>query len=190
MIVVHPFDASTRMLCELYKGIEDVTLFDSWRQREEMLTAIADAPKDEPILLLGHGCHSGLLDMRYGLIIRDSDAEILKDRPNLVGIWCYASSYAYTHGLKGFFSGMFISESPEAYANGVDASEKEIDDKAWDFSTRFGVLIRNGKPLQEIAHELMDPCFVDSDLTKFNYSRLTWRPKGDEPLPPASKYEY
>lgn len=183
MIVVHPYDPSTRMLSEIYKGIEGVTLFDSWQQREEILKAIAAAPKDEPILLLGHGCPRGLYDLRYGLVISDSDAELLKDRPNLVGIWCYASSYAVKHGLKGFFSGMFISELPEALYNGVEASAEEIDDNAWDFSIRFGLLLRGGASLEEAAGVLMDPCYVDSDLTEFNYSRLTWRPQGDEPLP-------
>ena len=171
------------MLCELYKGIEGVTLFDSWEQRKDILAAIAAAPKDEPILLLGHGCPSGLLDMRYGIVIGDSDAELLKDRPNLVGIWCYASSYAFKHGLKGFFSGMFISELPEAIVNGVDASEEEIDDDAWNFSIRFGLLLRGGLTLEQTAGVLMDPCYMESDLTEFNYSRLTWRPRGDEPLP-------
>ena len=69
MIVVHPYDLSTRMLSEIYKGIEGVTLFDSWKQRKEILKAIAAAPKDEPILLLGHGCPSGLLDLRHGIVI-------------------------------------------------------------------------------------------------------------------------
>ena len=55
------------MLCEIYKGIEGVKLFDSWKQRDEILKAIVAAPKDEPILLLGRGCPSGLLDMRYGI---------------------------------------------------------------------------------------------------------------------------
>ena len=178
------------MLCEIYKGIEGVTIFDSWKQRDEILTAIAAAPKDEPILLLGHGCPSGLLDMRHGIVIGDADAEILKDRPNLVGIWCYASSYAYNHGLKGFFSGMFISELPEAVVNGVDASAMEIDDEAWNFCIRFGLSLRAGTPLEDIARELMDPCYIESDLTEFNYSRLTWRPQGDEPLPPESEEEY
>jgi hypothetical protein len=50
-----------------------------------------------------------LYDLRYGLILDDGDAELLKNRPNLIGIWCYASSYAAKHNLKGFFSGMFIS---------------------------------------------------------------------------------
>ena len=100
------------MLAAIYEGIEGVKLFDSYLQREEILKAIAAAPKDEPILLLGHGCPSGLYDMRYGLVIRNEDADLLKNRPNLVGIWCYASDYAYNHGLKGFYSGMFISEEP------------------------------------------------------------------------------
>lgn len=183
MIVVHPKDPSTVMLAAIYEGIEGVKLFDSYLQREEILKAIAAAPKDEPILLLGHGCPSGLYDMRYGLVIRNADAELLKDRPNLVGIWCYASDYAYNHSLKGFFSGMFISEEPEAWVNGVEAEEAVINEKAWDFARRFGDMLRAGKPLGEIAAELMDPKHRDSELTRFNYDRLTWRVKGDEPLP-------
>lgn len=187
MIVVHPNDPSTRMLAMIYEGMEGVTLFDSWKQRKEILEAIAAAPKDEPILILGHGTPHGLLDMRYGYVICDADAELLKDRPNLVGIWCYASDYAHDHGLRGFFSGMFISEEPEAWVNGVDAGEEEINDRAWDFAGRFGGLLREGRPLAEAAAELMDPRHRDSELTEFNYSRLTWRPCGDEPLPAASR---
>ena len=69
MIVVHPSDPSTKMLSLIYEGIEDVTLFDSYLQRDEILAAIAAAPKDEPVLLLGHGSPDGLYDLRYGLIL-------------------------------------------------------------------------------------------------------------------------
>ena len=41
MIVVHPNDPSTRMLSLIYEDIKDVTLFDSWEQREEILKTIA-----------------------------------------------------------------------------------------------------------------------------------------------------
>ena len=183
MIVVHPSDPSTGMLGLIYEGLDNVTLFDSWEQRDQIRAAIAAAPREEPVLLLGHGCPYGLYDLRYGLVLTDADAELLKDRPNLVGIWCYASDYASRHGLKGFFSGMFISEEPEAWVNGVDAESGEIDGKAWDFAGRFGDMLRAGMPLEDAARELMDPRHVDSDLTRFNYSRLTWRPAGDEPLP-------
>ena len=184
MIVIHPKDPSTKMLSLLYEGLEGVTLFDSWLQRDEICAALAAAPKEEPVLLLGHGCPRGLFDMRYGLVITDADAELLRDRPNLVGIWCFASDYAFAHKLKGFFSGMFISEEPEAWVNGVDAEADEIDGKTWDFARRFGDMLRAGESLADIARELSDARHRDSDLTRFNYSRLTWRPTGEEPLPP------
>ena len=72
MIVVHPYDPSTVMLGKVYEGLDNVTLFDSWKQRKQILEAIAAAPLDEPILLLGHGCPYGLYDLRYGLVLNDN----------------------------------------------------------------------------------------------------------------------
>ena len=188
MIVVHPYDPSTVMLKKVYEGLENVTLFDSWKQRKELLQALVAAPREEPILLLGHGCPNGLYDLRYGLILNDMDAELLRDRPNLVGIWCYASDYAAEHGLKGFFSGMFISEGREAAWVGVDATEEEANAHACDFAERLGGLLRQGLPLESVAAELMDPIHITSELTHYNYTRLTWRPTGTEPLPTETEW--
>lgn len=170
------------MLRTIYEDM-DVTLFDSYRQKDEILSAIRNAPKDEPILVLGHGCQSGLLDMRHGLVLDSDDAELLRDRPNLVGIWCYASSYAYIHGLKGFFSGMFISEPGEAYMCDVEATFDEIDWCVSDFALRFGDMLREGKTIREAAAELMDPKYIVSNLTRYNYLRLEYRETGEEGLP-------
>ena len=174
MIVVHPKDPSTAMLRSIYEELPDVKLFDSYLQREEILSAIAAAPKDEPILLLGHGCPSGLLDMRHGLVIDDGDADLLKDRPNLVCIWCYASTYGYNHDLAGFFSGMFISEPVEALMCGISATDYEIEWGASDFALRLGNLLRAGKAVREAAQEMMDPKWIVSELTRYNYSRLEY----------------
>ena len=184
MIVVHPTDPSTVMLGKVYEGFENVKLFNSVEQRDEMLAAIAAAPREEPIMLLGHGCPNGLYDlMAWDMMVGGPDAELLKDRPNLIGIWCYASSYAAKHGLKGFFSGMFISEGGEATMVGVDATEEEANAHAWDFAQRLGDLLRKGLPLEDVAKELMDPKHITSELTNYNYTRLTWRPMGNEALP-------
>ena len=184
MIVVHPTDPSTVMLGKVYEGFENVKLFNSVEQRDEMLAAIAAAPREEPIMLLGHGCPNGLYDlMAWDMMVGGPDAELLKDRPNLIGIWCYASSYAAKHGLKGFFSGMFISEGGEATMVGVDATEEEANAHAWDFAERLGDLLRQGLPLEDVAKELMDPKHITSELTNYNYTRLTWRPMGNEALP-------
>ena len=184
MIVVHPTDPSTVMLGKVYEGFENVKLFNSVEQRDEMLAAIAAAPREEPIMLLGHGCPNGLYDlMAWDMMVGGPDAELLKDRPNLIGIWCYASSYAAKHGLKGFFSGMFISEGGEATMVGVDATEEEANAHAWDFAQRLGDLLRQGLPLEDVAKELIDPKHITSELTNYNYTRLTWRPMGNEALP-------
>lgn len=182
MIVVHPEDPSTKMLSLIYEGLADVTIFNSWQQRKELLNVIEATPKEEPIFLLGHGSSSGLLDKRFGFIIRDEDAYLLKNRPNLVGIWCYASDFAYAHGLNGFFSGMFISEEVEALENNVKADMKEIDENTWDFARRFGDLLRGGTSLENIAQDLMDLRYRKSELTWFNYSRLIWRQTKPESL--------
>lgn len=184
MIVVHPTDPSTRCLSPIYESLPDVRFFNSLKQRAEILEAIRKAPLDEPVFLLGHGTPAGLLDMyEGGLVINSGDAGLLSGRPNLCGIWCYASTYAARHRLKGFFSGMFVSEYGEALSCGVDASPSEIEDRNWDFAGRFGNLLREGKTLEEAAKEMTDPRHIVSDLTRFNYSRLAWRPAGNEPLP-------
>lgn len=184
MIVVHPKDQSTRFLHLIYEDVEGVLFFDSINQREQILEAIKDAPQDEYILLLGHGTPHGLL----GGFICDEDAELLRDRPNLVGIWCYASSYAYKHGLKGFFSGMFISEWYEAEDNEVAATLEDINEMCWNFAGMFGDLLRAGYPLKAIAADLMNKNNIDNDLTRFNYSRLTYRRTGMEELPVKEDY--
>jgi len=184
MIVVHPKDPSTKFLHLMYEDIGGVLFFDSISQREQILEAIRNAPKDEYILLLGHGTPHGLL----GGFIGDEDAEFLRDRPNLVGIWSYASSYAYKHGLKGFFSGMFTSEWYEALDNDIDAGPEEIEEMCWSFAGMFGDLLRAGYPLATIAADLMNQNNTKTDLTRFNYSRLTYRRTGIEDLPVKEDY--
>jgi hypothetical protein len=177
------------MLGKVYEGFENVKLFNSVEQHDEMVAAIAAAPREEPILLLGHGSPCGLYDMRaFDMMVTGVDAELLKDRPNLIGIWCYASSYAAKHGLKGFFSGMFISEGGEAEVVGVDATEEEANAHAWDFAQRLGDLLRQGLPLEDVAKELMDPKHITSELTHYNYTRLTYRPTGTEVLPTEKEW--
>ena len=78
---------------------------------------------------------------------------------------------------------MFISEGGEATMVGVDATEEEANAHAWDFAQRLGDLLRQGLPLENVAKELMDPKHITSELTNYNYTRLTWRPMGNEALP-------
>ena len=72
----------------------------------------------------------------------------------------------------------------------MNATEEEANTQAWDFSRRLGDLLRAGKPMEEVAKELMDPKYITSELTHYNYTRLTWRPTGNEPLPEETPWEH
>ncbi|MBO7561944.1 MAG: hypothetical protein J6T04_03540 [Bacteroidales bacterium] len=188
MIVIHLSDPTTRFLHKIYDGIEGVRLFTSLTQKQEALKAIQAAPKDEPILLLGHGTPFGLIGNFVEYFIGDAEADLLKDHPNLIGIFCYASTFAKRHNLKGFFSGMFISEPAEAHILNVPATPQEIEQMNWTFSGKFGDLLRANTPLETIAATLKAPADQTTPLTSFNYSRLTYRNTGTEPLPEGEDY--
>jgi hypothetical protein len=62
----------------------------------------------------------------YQTIIDESYVSLLRDK-ELVGIWCYAKSFFERYHLTGFYTDMFISETPEALLMGVEATEEEIE---------------------------------------------------------------
>lgn len=189
MIIIHPFDPSTRFLSLIYEGFEDALFFDSGKQKNEIRSALTISPKDELVLMLGHGTPDGMVDRRdWTYLINDKDVDLLINRPNLIGIWCYASSFAEKHKLKGLYCGMFISEYGEALDLGIKSTYEEVEEYSWDFAGRFGELLRAGLGLKEIANTLTDEKYQNSELTKYNYSRLTFRETGEEPLPIKEEY--
>ena len=97
-----------------------------------------------------------------------------------VGLGTMASIFAYAGPQFGFN----VGSKEKNLATGVDWKLASSN-----FSINMGPMFRDGYPLEKIADMMMDPCYIDSDLTAFNYSRLTWRPEGNEPLPPESDDE-
>ena len=83
---------------------------------------------------------------------------------------------------------MFISEWFEAIDNDVQADPMEIDDVCWDFAGMFGDLLRAGYSLEAIAGDLMSNNNINSELTRLNFSRLTFRQTGLEQLPVKEDY--
>lgn len=70
--------------------------------------------------------------------MNEARANLLKDKTNTIFIWCYASDFVSKNQLKGFATGMFISEEIEAFANGVDCTEAEIEISNNAFATALG----------------------------------------------------
>lgn len=119
-LVIHPKDSSTDFLCDIYsdKGWDVITSGLTKKLLKEQIKS------HDRIIMLGHGTHDGLfgegkfvIDSTYVYLLRDKDC---------VCIWCNADMFVEKYGLKGFYTGMIISEMEEAYMFGVNITQKEL----------------------------------------------------------------
>ena len=74
-----------------------------------------------------------------GYVIDDSFADQLAERDNSVYIWCNADKFVDWNVLRGFYTGMFVSETSEAYMMGLGCTPRsEIDESNSTFVTAVG----------------------------------------------------
>ncbi len=127
-LVIHPEDQSTEFLKPIYAGIKNALVLTGGKSKDQVAEQII---KHDRIIMLGHGSPAGLFavnkfETNNGLIIDHTMADILNDKANNIYIWCYANQFVNAFNLKGFYTGMFISELVEAYYCDVPANEESI----------------------------------------------------------------
>ena len=117
-LVIHPNDRSTDFLKPIYENIEgDVNVITGGYYKDTVRAFIDQADR---IILLGHGSFAGLFSVGQfegcnGMIIDETMIISLGNKPNNMYIWCNADKFVNRSPLlKGFYSGMFISEYTEA----------------------------------------------------------------------------
>jgi hypothetical protein len=134
ILIIHPDDRTTDALCLIYENIPEdkKTVIRGGIDTFEVECLISSHGR---VLLCGHGYPGGLLamdkfDTADFCIINARHVPLLKDNPKNIYIWCFASSFVQQHGLKGFASGMFISEVSEAEWCGLTdpiPSKEQVD---------------------------------------------------------------
>ncbi len=177
MLVIHPEDRTTAFLSILYDGRE-VRLADQRTDNSQLKHLLNHTSRSERIMLLGHGSDCGLFSRendRGGqfdrLIIQHSHAYYLRRHSgNIIGIWCHADLFARKEGLHGLYSGMIISEEPEAQEYGIIATQQIIDEANQKMFGQLRQLLDEGCPLHEIPCRLKAMDEIRSQLTEFNYS--------------------
>ena len=162
-LVIHPKDDSTMFLNRAYQSLDDVTLVQGGVSRDQLKDMVRS---HDQIMMMGHGTPTGLLgagqfDRTY--VIDDSFAGFLSEKDNNVFIWCNADQYVEWSKLKGFYTGMFISEVAEAYLMGLNGTtQKEVDESNDTFVETIGALAEHGPGLMHAA-------------AKHKYGKLAWR---------------
>jgi hypothetical protein len=125
VLVIHPKDRSTDFLCPIYAPVKNKTVIRESISKDLLIDYIK---QHDRIMMMGHGCPVGLFNIGWedfnGLIIDINMVPYLKDK-DCVYIWCDADRFVNYHGLKGFYSGMFVSEISEAYWMGIKLKGRE-----------------------------------------------------------------
>jgi hypothetical protein len=108
-LVIHPQDVSTAFLSSIYED-KDWTVYDKNYSRSTYEAAIKEHDR---IIMLGHGDDYGLYG--FGDYIINSRMVYLLREKEVVCIWCNADMFFKKYKLRGFYTGMIISEMDEAY---------------------------------------------------------------------------
>lgn len=180
MIVIHPKDRTTLFLSKLYEGIEDAVVITEAFNKKEINYIFHHAPKNERIMLLGHGGCNGLYwrcdDTKSefeGVVVGHQHKYHLRNHgSDIVAVFCHADKFAEHEHLHGLFTGMIISEMSEAVAEGIETTEEEIERENLKFVSRLRFLLDEKIPLCEIPMRMLALDDIHSPLTKFNYQRI------------------
>jgi hypothetical protein len=144
-LIIHPKDETTDFLKSVYRNIEVHTLITEKNKNEkEFKEIISDHDR---LIMMGHGFPAGLYSTPdRALIITDEHAKLFKDK-DCVFIWCNADRYVQKHELKGFYTGMIISEVAEADYCEVPASQNEVNESNYLFAETIGRYINNSESM-------------------------------------------
>lgn len=176
-LVIHPDDRSTDFLKPIYENLEgDVNVVTGGYYKSTIRAFIDQADR---IIMLGHGSPGGLFSVNKfygseGYIIDETMVASLSNKPNNMFIWCNADKFVNRFHLKGFYSGMFISEYSEAAYCNTPTNPGDVE-KSNDL---FSAIV--GKNIMLEAKELCDKAkaeyyLSENKVAEYNNQRLYYK---------------
>lgn len=150
-LVIHPKDSSTDFLSVIYADKKHWTIINDPNVSSKVLKE--QIQSHDRIVMLGHGTGQGLIAMknRYDFrhIISPAWVYLLRDKI-CVYIWCNADVFVKKYELKGFYTGMIISESDEANMYHIRSEQKDINESNVLFADSMAKSIDSAKMLTEM----------------------------------------
>ena len=127
-LIIHPSDPSTSFLDVVYESIPNKTVITGGITKDEVRKLIEEHDR---VMMMGHGSPGGLFSVGQ---FTDSNSSTKWGTAyvidNSVFIWCNADKFVDGFRLKGFYSGMFISEVGEASYCGLPGTPQDVVDES------------------------------------------------------------
>lgn len=135
-LVIHPSDPTTDFLKVIYEGKGWTTIRTSVPKRVLKESILAH----DRIVMLGHGTEKGLANSKWDGVITSDLVYLLREKL-CVAIWCNANVFFEKYDLKGFYTGMIISEYDEAIYCCVNTTYHEISESNLLFASSIAKAI-------------------------------------------------
>ena len=164
-LVIHPNDASTDFLSEIYSD-KNWTIINTNISKKILKEQIQIHDR---IVMLGHGTENGLLG--FGKFMIDSNWVYLLRDKLCVCIWCNSDVFVEKYGLVGFYTGMIISEYEEAIMYCIPTNSFWINESNLDFALAIKNSIDNENML-ETAKLLYEG---NTSIVEFNRNNLFYK---------------
>jgi len=165
-LVIHPHDPSTAFLSQIYEG-RDFTVETRHKgegySKKEFIQQVKDHDR---IIMMGHGYPGGLFYSH----IDSSVVYLLREKDN-VCIWCNADQFVNKYGLRGFYTGMFISEVGEASWFHIQTTQEAIDHS----NELFTSLVTENIDLENPQPIIKANYVGDCPVIRYNNDRLYYR---------------
>jgi len=166
VLIIHPEDRSTDFLKPIYQHVENPTLITGGATKNEIRELIES---HDQVMMMGHGSPGGLFSMGQfdddtfgrGYIIDYSMVPALQAKNNNIFIWCNADMFVFYNQLKGFYSGMFISEVGEAIYCGLPGTTQDVVDESNEVFARI------------VGEVINEPVNIIHNHVKMHYGVLT-----------------
>lgn len=161
-LIIHPNDRSTDFLSCIYENL-DCTIINTNTSNSNLKKQIKDHDR---IIMLGHGSENGLFG--YNKIVIESKFVYLLKNKECVAIWCNADIFFKKYKLKGFYTGMIISEYEEALDYVLyPTTLNEIEESNILFAKAITENITSSNMLEKIQE-----IYIGNNIIEFNRLNL------------------
>lgn len=164
-LVIHPKDSTTYFLTEIYSD-KNWTVINKNTSNKYLKEQIK---LHDRIVMLGHGTEMGLIG--YDKFVINSSLVYLLRGKECVCIWCNADLFVLKYGLKGFYTGMIISEYEEAIMYCISTNRHWINESNIDFASA----IKNSINSENMLNNSKLLYVGNTNVVEFNRNNLYYR---------------
>ncbi|MFA5586048.1 MAG: hypothetical protein WDA02_05820 [Saccharofermentanales bacterium] len=143
-LVIHPKDPTTDFLSDIYSD-KKWTVVNTNISKKSLKEQIKSHDR---IVMLGHGTELGLIGFNK-FIINSSLVYLLRDKV-CICIWCNADIFVKKYNLKGFYTGMIISEYTESLMYNIPTNNYFLTESNKDFANSIKVSIDTDNILDNV----------------------------------------